>query len=524
VGPQELLLPGAGLVLEQVQLCAEIVHLFVHVDAAGASCPACACWSEAFHTSYVRSIADQPMADRQAVVHLQVRRFRCRQPTCHRTTFVEQVPSLVERYARRTRRLRSDLEFIGLALGGRPGSRLCRRQKKPTSRTTLLRLVRALPERPIDTPRELGVDEFAFRRGRRYGTILVDADSHDVIDLLEDPSADALVRWLDDHPGVEVICRDRDGVYASAATRGAPGAMQVADRWHIVHNLAAALERMAVRILAPLHKQCAVDDMARLDEQRKAANLPVQGRIEMRNERRHIEIHALHDKGLTITAIADHLHLNRRTVRKFLNVSSAAELRRTLGTAPSRLDRFAPYLVGRWQEGCQVAAYLHAELRALGYRGSKRTVRRFVEGWRRSRPPPPVRRILPGPQTLCWLLLRRRSELDDAERMLLADLCRRSSEVAASRRLAQRFMVLVRERRAGQLDQWIADVQTTGPPELRGFSRNLHRDWMAVRAGFTVHWSSGPVEGNINRLKLIKRQMFGRAKFDLLRKRVLLAS
>jgi transposase len=524
VGPQELLPTGAGLVLEQVQLCGGVVHLFVHSSASGASCPVCGCWSEAFLCSYQRSIADLPLADRQVVVHLTVRRFRCRESSCPRKTFVEQVPMLAARYARRTRRLSSDLEFIGLALGGRPGSRLCRRQNKPTSRTTLLRLVRALPEPPIETPRELGVDEFAFRRGRRYGTILVNADSHNVIDLLEDPSADALVSWLDDHPGVQVICRDRDGVYASAATRGAPDAMQVADRWHIVHNLAAALERMAVRVLAPLHKQHAADALAKLDKQRKEADLPTQGRIEMRNERRHAEIHALHNKGLTIMAIAGQLHLNRRTVRKFLGVGSVAELRRPLGTGPSRLDRFAAYLVRRWQEGCQVAAYLHDELRAQGYHGSKRSVRRFVEAWRRSQPPPPVRRVLPGPQTVCWLLLRRRSDLDDAERMLLNDLCRRSAELAVSRRLAQRFMILVRERRSGQLEQWIGDVQTTGPPELRGFSRNLRHDWLAVHAGFTVHWSSGPVEGNINRVKLIKRQMFGRAKFDLLRKRVLLAS
>jgi len=480
VSPQELLPEGAGLVLEHVQLCGEVVHLFVHVEASGAFCPSCACWSAAFHSSYERSIVDLPMADRQVVVHLDVRRFRCHEPTCPSKTFVEQVPVLVKRYARRTQRLRSDIEFIGLALGGRPGSRLCRRQKKPTSRTTLLRLVRALPEPPIETPRELGVDEFAFRRGRRYGTILVNADTHDVIDLLEDPSADALVSWLDDHPGVQVICRDRDGVYASAAKRGAPDAMQVADRWHIVHNLAAALERMAVRVLAPLHKQHAADALAKLDKQRKEADLSTQGRIEMRNERRHAEIHALHNRGLTITAIADQLRLNRRTVRKFLGVGSAAELRRTLGAGPSRLDRFAAYLVRRWQEGCQVSAYLHDELRALGYRGSKRSVRRFVEGWRRSQPPPPVRRVLPGPQTVCWLLLRRRSDLDDAERMLLTDMCRRSSELAVSRRLAQRFMILVRERCSGQLDQWIADVQATGPPELRGFSRNLHHDWLAV--------------------------------------------
>ena len=161
---------------------------------------------------------------------------------------------------------------------------------------------------------------------------------------------------------------------------------------------------------------------------------------------------------------------------------------------------------------------------ASGLPWKQATVRRYVEGRRRSQPPPPVRRVLPGPQTVCWLLMRRRSDLDDAERMLLNDLCRLTGELAVSRRLAQRFMILVRERRSGQLEQWIADVQATGPPELRGFSRNLYRDWAAVHAGFTVHWSSGPVEGNINRLKLIKRQMFGRAKFDLLRKRVLLAS
>jgi transposase len=523
VGPQELLPTGAGLVVEHVQLCGQEVHLFVRASTLGAFCSACGVWSEAFHSSYGRSIADLPIADRRLVVHLQVRRFRCHESTCRRKTFVEQVPTLVERYARRTRRLRSDLEFIGLALGGRPGSRLCRRQKKSTSRMTLLRLVRALPEPPIETARELGVDEFAFRRGRRYGTILVDAASHHVLDLLEDPSADALVEWLSNHPSVNVLCRDRDGVYASAASRGAPGAMQVADRWHIVHNLADALERMAVRVLARLHKQRAVEELSeRKPPPPEVVVAPT--RIQARNERRHAEIQALRSKGMNITAIAEELRLNRTTVRRFVSVSSAADLRRPTGQGPRGLDRFTPYLVRRWQEGCNVAAFLHAEIKALGYHGSKRTVRRFVESWRKTKPPPAVRRILPGPQTLCWLILRRRSELDDAERVLLTDLCRRSSELAISRRLAQQFMVLVRDRRGNQLESWLAEVQSTGPPELRGFSRNLNRDWQAVHTGFTVHWSSVPVEGNINRLKLIKRQMYGRGGFDLLRKRVLLES
>src|SRR5207248_3852549 len=116
-------------------------------------------------------------------------------------------------------------------------------------------------------------------------------------------------------------------------------------------------------------------------------------------------------RGLTIAAIADQLRLNRTTVRRFVRVRSAADLRPATGQGPRGLDRFTPYLVRRWQEGCQTAAYLYKEVQALGYRGSKRTVRRFVESWRKTDPPPPVRRILPGPQNLSWLLLRRRCEL-----------------------------------------------------------------------------------------------------------------
>lgn len=286
MGPQELLPAGAGLVIEQVQLCDELVHLVVRPSMAGAGCPICAAWTKPFHSSYERRIADLPIADRQVVVHLKVRRAAAVHGDCARSW--------------------SSSDWLA---EDEPGVD-CADARRSQSAVQRLRLVRALPEPPIESPRELGVDEFAFRRGRRYGTILVDAASHRVIDLLEDPSADALVNWLSDHPGVNVICRDRDGVYASAATRGAPGAMQVADRWHIVHNLADALERMAVRVLARLYKQRAPQESA--DQKAPAPTITVvPSRIQQRNERRHAEIHALRSKGMNLTAIVDRLRLNR---------------------------------------------------------------------------------------------------------------------------------------------------------------------------------------------------------------------
>jgi transposase len=523
VDPQLLLPLGAGLVVEQVQLRDEIVHLTVRCEAAGASCPKCGRWSEAFHSSYERGLGDLPIAGRQAVIDLRIRRFRCYQSNCPRKTFAEQAPVLAGRYAHRTHRLQSMLETIGFSLGGRPGSRHCTRLAMPTSRTTLLRLVRAVPEAPIESPRVLGVDEFAVRRGQRYGTILVDADARKVVDMLEDPSADALVGWLAEHAGTEVICRDRDGVYANAARRGAPGAVQVADRWHLTHNLAQALERFSGRELAMLRPEWIAEHATEPTPPYTPPSRPDGPRM-MGVAQRHTEVHALLKQGLHRAAIARRLNLRWATVNKYALAPSAEPLIRSCRFR-TKLDPFLPFLAQRWSEGEHVAATLFNEVRAQGYRGKERTVRARLSEWRTAAPPRPAEARLPGPRTLCWLLLRRPSDLNDDERELLKKLCARSDEVANAHRLAQQFLRLVRDRPGGRkLDQWAVAVRKTGPPELRGFSRNLQRDWHAVSAGVTERWSSGPVEGHINKLKMIKRQMFGRARFDLLRKRVLLAN
>ena len=519
--------PGAGLLIERVSVWGEIIHLSVRCRATSACCPHCGGLSEVVHSRYTRHLGDLPIAGRQAIIDLNVRRFRCLRPECPRRTFVEQALVLAGRYAHQTVRLHSMLQTIGVTLGGRPGSRHCRRLAMPTSRTTLLRLVRALPDKCVVAPRVLGVDEFALRRGRRYGTILVDAQAHRVIDLLEDPSSDALVEWMAHHPGSKVICRDRDGVYASAARRGAPTALQVADRWHLAHNLADALERYAVRALASLRK-----DLTTVERRRSAARLRValpappssSTRLVVRTHRRHGEVHHLLQQGLTVSAIARRLKLDRKTVRRFVVARAPTDLLRREGPRTKALDVYQPHLARRWREGQHVAKVLYNELRALGYRGSMRSVARYVANWRTDEPPSPAYALLPGPRTLAWLLLRRPSDLDNAEHALLNQLGQRDPDLTNTRRLVQLFMRMVRERRGRDLDAWVANVQANGPPELRGFGRNLRRDWDAVHAGLTKRWSSGCVEGHVNKLKVIKRQMYGRAKFDLLRKRVLLAT
>jgi len=242
-------------------------------------------------------------------------------------------------------------------------------------------MVRALPERLIAAPRVLGVDEFAFPRGRRYGTILVDAGAHRIVDLLEDPSADALVEWLGKHPGTEVICRDRDGVYASAARRGAPNALQVADRWHLVHNLADALERFAVRVLASLRKDLKAEatvDATPQSELQPPATFP--GRLKTRTEQRHAEIQELRRQGLTIAAISRRLRLTRKTVYRFVRAEAGADLLGARGRRATALDPYSPYLAKQWRDGLHVAAYLFEEIWEEGL--SRKQAHRATSGGR----------------------------------------------------------------------------------------------------------------------------------------------
>jgi transposase len=537
-----VLLPHvAGLRLARHEAFDDELILELVPTAPSACCPDCRHPSRHIHSRYTRRITDHPLGGRPLTLHLQVRRFVCRAPTCPRRTFAEQTPTLVARYARRSTPLQADLQDIGLTLGGRPGERFAGRRAIAVSRTTLLRRVRGLPEPDRPIPRVLGIDEFALRRGQTYACLLVDLETHQPVDVLPEKSAAAVAAWLAAHRGVEVICRDRCPVFADGARRGAPDAMQVADRFHIVRNLGEAVEPVLAR-----HHACLRDDGHLAGE--AVPTEPLDGPVPSaaappaaapptaappapavrppqptsRQQARHGAVQELVARGLSHSQIARTLKVDRKTVRRYARAETATELASPRRPRRSRLDPFTDYLAKRWQAGCHNATRLYQELRERGYRGSRSTVRAYLAPWRAGAAVAPGQPLITV-RRLKRLLLRRPTDRTAEEQAVLERVLDRDEELTVLGQLVGAFMTVLRERRGGELAQWVEAVVASGIAELVAFAKGLEADWAAVVAGLTVPWSSGQVEGQVNRVKLLKRHGYGRARFALLRKRILLA-
>jgi transposase len=266
------------------------------------------------HSRYLRQLDDAAIAGKPTLIRLRVRRFFCDNDQCFRRTFAEQVDGLTTPHTRRTPLLRGMLQAIALALAGRAGARLAEVLAMPASRSTLLRLIRALPDPTLDHVPLLGVDDFALRRRHVYGTVLVDLQTHRPVDLLPDREAGTFARWLEDHPGTRVICRDRAGAYAEAASSSAPQARQVADRWHLWHNLAEHVEKTVAR-----HQKCLTGSD---NPPRQAAAGGADSALLSRTRQRYDAVQALRSQGLSVMAISRKLGLARGTVKRFARAPS----------------------------------------------------------------------------------------------------------------------------------------------------------------------------------------------------------
>jgi transposase/DNA-binding CsgD family transcriptional regulator len=513
------------------------------------ACPACGALATRVHSRYPRTLADLPWQGLAVSLVLQVRRFFCDRAACPRRIFAERFPGLAAPHGRRSARLTTLFQAIGVALGGEGGARLVADLGLTTSPDTLLRLVRALPL-PVDVmPRVLGVDDFARRRGRTYGTILVDLERHCVVDLLRDRTADTLATWLAAHPGVAIISRDRASAYADGARQGAPDAVQVADRWHLLKNVGDALERFLLGQAAAL-RRARID--VSCDRAAGAGAVPAPDAPEAtteapqdpvaappkpgttRRQARYAAVVALRAEGQTIRAIARQTGLSRMTTRKYLRASGCPgpPARSGMLTTGSGWEQ---RLREHWNGGEHNAAALWRVVRAEGFPGSAGSIRRHVGAWRTVRgrpgrtptdrpgnldtgpaPPPP-----PSPRQVRWWLLRPADELTSDQTAYLERLRTACPATHTAQLVAQEFGRIVQERDRAAYDRWLEVAEGCGVAELSGVATFMRRDYAAIVAALTLPWSNGQTEGQVTRLKLVKRLMYGRGNLDLLYRRLM---
>lgn len=534
--------------LLQIQSTPEKLVLEAKSLSRAANCPKCGILSQSIHSHYWRSPHDLALNAKSVQLKLHLPRFRCKNQQCSKVTFNERLPDLVLPYAQRTKRLNQLLQTLALALGGEGGARLGEQLKIGVSGTTLLRLIYRTPTPSPAKVRVLGVDDFAFKRGKTYGTVLVDLEQHKVIDLLADRSAKTLADWLVGHPELEVIARDRSHDYAFGILCGAPHVQQVADRWHLLKNWREMVERVFNR----LHKS--------LQANWGGEGEPLRGRSKRlqlaayhARERRlavYNEVKQLHQQGLSMLAIATKLKMGRDTVRKFVRAESFPE-RAVVVKAPSKLDPYRAELDQLWQSGIGNGRELYRQIKEVGYGGDYKAVQMWLavrrtkpgrlhseqekarlaqnpaeilakETGKENKPEGAKVSKLAAPRHLAWLLVQKPADLSVEKRQILDFLCE-DSQISQLYRLSQQFVTDLKERNVANFEAWLRENEKSEIAELVSFSASLRKDYGAVKAAFSSPYSNGQTEGQVNRLKLIKRQMYGRASFELLRQRVLAA-
>jgi len=509
-------------------------------------CPVCSTQSKSLHSNYLRQLSDLPWHGVAIRIHLNTRKFRCRNELCRRKVFCERCPKVVESYGRKTIRLQELFGILAFVLGGEAGSKTARQIGLQISGDTLLRRIRhnsGLTNEPVTV---LGVDDFAFRRGERYGTILVDLEKRKPIDLLPDRKAETLADWLKKHPEIEIISRDRAGCYAAGVKAGAPQAVQIADRFHLLKNLLDGFEKFLSRrhqVIAEVFQKV-FPSVNRQNEQPPPTKPPISAaknlEIKQRqaraaaHEKRVLSVKGLHLGGMPILKIARRLKMSRNTVKKFLAVESAPP-RQPNRQRFSPIHRFLPFLQKRWtQEGERSSRALWKEIKEQGYPGAEATLRHFLQKWREAedaeiRTHAIIKSSAPGraPSTrqTKWLLFRSNKKPGEQwEQAFLQQLCRDVPEIETTGKLVREFHQLMTNRQVEGFKEWLEKARASGIGELIWFANGIEQDRASVEKAFESEWSQGQTEGQVNRLKLIKRQMYGRANFDLLRARVVYQS
>ncbi|MGW2827378.1 ISL3 family transposase [Streptomyces sp. NPDC001443] len=412
---EAVLFPGIDVRVERVSGSSDVLVVEAVSTARPGRCPGCQKQARRIHSTYQRVLEERPLVSRRVIVRLRVRRYLCDRKSCCRKALVEQVPGLSERHRRSSIGLTGWLRSIAIELGGRPAARLCRRLRLVAGRTRLLRLLTA-PAVPERAPRVLGVDEFAFRKGCTYGTVLVDVEAGRVVDVLPDRTSETFAAWLTGHPGAEIICRDRVTAYTKAVKEAAPHALEVADRWHLLQNLSAAVEKTCHQHRDCLRERAEEETVTEAPEPPPMLLPPPElprTQIIERTRHRYEDIHRLLEKRWTISAIARRLHLDRKTVRRFRDTDLDELLASVRERRPNGvLEPFKAYLNARFTEaqGQVSSTRLFLEIQARGYRGSRQVVCKHLAALRAGTAEP-IRADIPSPRKITSWIMRPREKL-----------------------------------------------------------------------------------------------------------------
>ena len=498
------------LKIEQINVN-ETLTAFISSTEATAPCTSCGTRATHIHSQYQRQLRDLPVSGYSVRLLVEVRRFFCQNASCPRKTFAETLEPFARRYAQQTNRLQDILQHLGLALGAEAGARLSHHVGLAASPSTMLRVLHSLqPPACTSLITAIGIDDWAYKRRRRYGTLICDLQTGKPLEVLPDRTVETVSTWLQAHPEVQIISRDRWSEYATAAQRGAPQAIQVADRWHLLHNLTESVSTLFPRIRAELKPS---------EASRKEKNLSSTHLI---RQQHYQELLAFSQQGLSSEQIAVLVGLSERTVYRWLAQAQAPSWQHST-RSPSVIEPYQAYVLQRWQEGCRKGSVLCRELKAQGYQGSERAVYRYLtylqaQSWL------PERLPVLSSKRVTWLLVKDPSGLEEEEKRDLFLLRQASVTANTAYQLIQSFGQMVRQRQGERLKNWLKEIDECALPELQTFAAGIQRDLAAVQAGLSLPYSNGVLEGQINRLKLIKRSMYGRAKFDFLRLRVLCAA
>ncbi|MFN0220087.1 MAG: ISL3 family transposase [Hyphomicrobium sp.] len=502
-----------GFVVEHTTVDADRVAVWVLSGTRESPCPACGAVSERVHSRYWRRAADLPLSGRRVDLMVMVRRFRCDAVLCGRQIFAERFgDGVLSPRARRTERLEHIVHHLGLALGGRPAASIAARLMLPVSNDTLLRVVRRRARVPTDPLAVIGIDDFAWRRNHRYGTIVCDLERRRPVILLPDREQATAEAWLAHHPGVTIVARDRGGGYGEAVAKALPDAVQVADRWHLMQNASRAFLDAVRKSMRQIRS---VIGATTIDPELLTCAERIQYEGYLRREETNAAILALSASGLPLKRIARQTGYSRQTIRRVVRGERSDVFR----VRQSSLEPHLSWLDAQWAEGCCNAAKLWRCLQSEGFRGSARVVAEWATRRRRAEQAnAETLQRLPSARTIARLMTHSRDALSKAETVIIAAIENGVPPLVQAREMIDGFHKMLRQKVTSALTPWIERARDS---LVASFANGVAKDEPAVRAAISSPWSNGQTEGQVTKLKLVKRQMYGRAKIDLLQARLI---